>query len=182
MTSINEILFPELPYRRSRTDSAFYDDIQEQMKGLESDVDGLTLRKDATASPSAQVTMTIHPSVGSTCISLYPRTKTFTYRSAIDAHTCLATSADGLWKITAAPAEGAPDNADISVDSARFTFERVGPAGDMSGSPGGSGEMYKNCRVRIAESSLPASPMSPSKESRFWMRPTVARRPSMVVT
>jgi len=79
--------------------------------------------------PSQKVTITFTPSRGSSCISLYPRTKTFVQQRALDEQSCLATcEANMLWRITVKPED-------------RLTIERL-----VDDKPV---EVFKDCRFEV---------------------------------
>lgn len=112
-------IFPSIQFKyRQRADSGFEDSSSEDLSAEE------------TAMP---VTITFTPSPGSSCVSLYPRTKTFTHKQTIDEQSCIVTCEKSLlWRITTGP-EG------------RLTIERM-----IDDEPV---ETFKNCRVEVAPES-----------------------------
>jgi len=80
------------------------------------------------------VIITFTPGPGSTCVSLYPRTKTFTFKQAIDEQTCLATCENSLlWRLTSNPEE-------------RLTVERLVEEEPV--------EIFRSCRYEVAPASV----------------------------
>ena len=89
------------------------------------------------------VTLTFTPSTGSTCISLYPRTKTFTLASPINSSSCIATCEnDQRWRISSLPPS--PDS-----EIRRFTFERVEEDDQVK-------EAFKRCSVIVPQTPVPS--------------------------
>lgn len=120
MTSspISTIFSSPFKYRQ-RADSGFEDSSAED------------LSVEETAQP---VTITFTPSRGSSCVSLYPRTKTFSHKQAVDEQSCIVTCEKSLlWRITSGPEE-------------RLTIERL-----VDDEPV---ETFKNCRVDVAPASV----------------------------
>jgi len=139
------------PKYHGRKDSAF----QDLMSQFENFSAARGERSSSFSEDAHQATMTFTPGIGSSCISLYPRTKTFTFHSAIDNHTCLATCDNSyLWRITAEqryPEDG------VAMDNLRFTFERLpSPPGSDSASDElylddeAPIEIFKKCTVKVA--------------------------------
>ncbi|KAF2435557.1 hypothetical protein EJ08DRAFT_645844 [Tothia fuscella] len=122
-------LFQTQPSPIARKDSGIAD-VTSQLNSFEGFSDEAEADKEVSPStPSTPITITFTPSQGSTCLSLYPRTKSFTYTSKISPSACLASTPDHQeWRITS------------SVD--RFTFERLNGEGETV-------ETFKNCAVRI---------------------------------
>jgi hypothetical protein len=114
------ILFSSKPFQfRERADSAFEDNSSEKVSA------------EQTFQP---VTITFTPSPGSSCISLYARTRTFTFKQAINEQSCLATCEYlQLWRLTSNP-EG------------RLTVERIVDEEPV--------EIFKNCRFEIIPASM----------------------------
>jgi hypothetical protein len=95
------------------------------------------------ASTKAPVTIVFTPSSGSTCLSLYPRTKTFSYLSSLTADSCLANCSDGeTWRITQV---SDPASIDINAENIRFTFEHLSST-EADATPLA---VYKNCAVKL---------------------------------
>jgi hypothetical protein len=93
----------------------------------------------STSTPKP-VTIKFTPSIGSTCLSLYPRTKTFTYLSTITPESCLATDSDSqAWRITQTSSQGSNKT---SPETTRITFEQLLSDGTPS-------VVYKNCIVQL---------------------------------
>lgn len=105
-------MFPSTPFKyRERADS-----------GFDSSSEDLTVDETAQS-----ITITFIPAQGSSCVSLYPRTKTFTHKQAIDDESCLVTcERELLWRITKSSDE-------------RLTIERLVDDEVV--------ELFKNCRV-----------------------------------
>ncbi|KIW08685.1 uncharacterized protein PV09_00635 [Verruconis gallopava] len=112
------------------------------------DFKGFGTKSSNSTPPLQPVTLTFTPSVGSTCVSLYPRTKTFTYSSEIDESNCIAKCENGeTWRISAVPSS--PDS-----ETPRFTFER------MDGDKDAVKESFRRCSVAI-----PPASTSPRRQS-----------------
>lgn len=134
----------------SRNDSGF----QDMMTQFENFSAAHGERSRSFSDEPQQATMTFTPGIGSTCISLYPRTKTFTFHHAIDSRTCLATcDSSFLWRITA---ESRYSEEDMTMDNLRFTFERL-PSSPSSDSDSeelylddeAPVEVFKKCTVKV---------------------------------
>lgn len=113
-------LFSSKPLQfRQRADSGFEDSSPEVL---------------STGQSFQSVTITFTPSSGSSCISLYPRTKTFSFKQAIDEQSCLATCENSqLWRLT-------------SITEERLTVERI-----VEDEPV---ETFKSCRFEVTPNSM----------------------------
>jgi len=110
-----------------------------QFKGFGDNAEEQVISATPTTTP---VTIVFTPSTGSTCLSLYPRTKTFSYLSSLTTNSCLAKCSDGeTWRITQVSSE-VPKGA--SVEELRFTFEHL-PSEEADAAPL---VVYKNCAVK----------------------------------
>ena len=87
-------------------------------------------------------TLTFTPSHGSTCLSLYPRTRTFTYVSSLSPTVCHATcDQHNLWRITVLE----PELSELGgqQEKPRYTLERLGSDGEGSEPL----EIFRRCSV-----------------------------------
>lgn len=87
-------------------------------------------------------TLTFTPSHGSTCLSLYPRTRTFTYTSSLSPTVCHATcDQHNLWRITVLE----PELSELGgqQEKPRYTLERLGSDGEGSEPL----EVFRRCSV-----------------------------------
>jgi hypothetical protein len=90
------------------------------------------------------VNLTFTPSRGSTCISLYPRTKIFTFASSIDDASCVATCEDSqTWRISAVPSFP-------GADTKRYDFERMS---SEAGETDTVKETFRSCSVAVPQHS-----------------------------
>ncbi|QDS70882.1 hypothetical protein FKW77_005984 [Venturia effusa] len=161
---------------QGRKDSSV-DDVISQLRDLKG-LDGVSTSETPTTVPT---TLTFTPSHGSTCPSLYPRTRTFTYISSISPTTCHATcDQQNHWRITVLGPEISESGG--TAEKPRFTLERLGSdemepleifrrcsvsAADRAGRAGRSGSVNYGRKLSVGQLSsvwsggfLPASPVS----------------------
>jgi hypothetical protein len=123
----------------------FGDNTEEQVyaRSYYSQRDDTDINYSISATPTTTpVTIVFTPSTGSTCLSLYPRTKTFSYLSSLTTTSCLAKCSDGeTWRITQVSSEAFEG---ASVEELRFTFEHL-PSEEADAAPLA---VYKNCAVK----------------------------------
>lgn len=100
----------------------------------------------ANINRTVPTTVTFTPSHGSTCLSLYPRTRTFTYISSLSPTVCNATcDQHNLWRITILE----PEISDLggASEKPRYTLERLGSDGEESEPL----EVFRRCSVSAGD-------------------------------
>lgn len=97
---------------------------------------GISTEGRSESPTTVPTTLTFTPSHGSTCLSLYPRTRTFTYVSSLSPTVCHATcDQHNLWRITVLEPE--------AEEKPRYTLERLGSDGEGSEPL----EVFRRCSV-----------------------------------
>ncbi|KAE9994513.1 hypothetical protein EG327_009191 [Venturia inaequalis] len=120
---ITSLFAPAGSKAHGRKDSSLEDVIVQlrDFKGFS----GVSTEGRSETPTTVPTTLTFTPSHGSTCLSLYPRTRTFTYISSLSPTTCNATcDQQNQWRITALE----PEISELrgAVEKPRYTLERLG--------------------------------------------------------
>ncbi|TID26673.1 hypothetical protein E6O75_ATG01166 [Venturia nashicola] len=101
---------------------------------------GISTEGRSESPTTVPTTLTFTPCHGSTCLSLYPRTRTFTYVSSLSPTTCNATcDQQNHWRITVLE----PETSDLggAVEKPKYTLER------LSSDDSEPLEVFKRCSV-----------------------------------